>query len=100
MKTKNLFVSLVSLAILVPYCLTAFAQNPQGSGEAAQAVGDIPRVISYQGLIRGNDYQPINDGKHRLVVTLYTDENGTTPLWSDSYEIVTDQGIFNVLLGS
>lgn len=61
---------------------------------------DVPRTISYQGLLTSTDGTPLPNGSYQITVTLYGDEAGTRPLWTDSYTTTTFGGVFNLYLGS
>lgn len=77
-------------------CLFAFS-----TGALAQQTGlDVPRTISYQGMLTSNSGSPLPDGTHSVTVTLYTDPAGTIPLWQDRYDAPTSGGVFNLYLGS
>src|SRR5687768_9352689 len=59
----------------------------------------IPRQISYQGMILGAGGQPIADGNHTIELRLYDAPVNTSPLHNETQNIVTQGGIFNVILG-
>lgn len=73
--------------------ISALAQQPG-------ALPDIPRVISYQGMLTSNTGSPLADGEYQATVTLYGDENGAVTVWRDTYTITAQGGIFNIYLGS
>jgi hypothetical protein len=56
-------------------------------------------VISYQGSVKTNSGSPII-GDHLITATLYSDANGTLPVWSGTYKQQITGGLFTVLLGS
>jgi hypothetical protein len=59
----------------------------------------IPRQISYQGMIVVSGGQPIADGNHTLELRIYDAPTTSGPLHSETQNIVTQGGIFNVVLG-
>ena len=61
---------------------------------------DIPRLISYQGLLTTPEGTTIRDGQYPVTVTLYADEAGTKVVWQDTYTTSVVGGVFNVQLGS
>ncbi len=61
---------------------------------------DVPKTVSYQGLLTSGDGTPLPDGLHTITVTLYGDQAGTQVIWQDSYEAQTTGGLFNLYLGS
>src|SRR5258706_2817435 len=93
---------LAALAITLITCSSLYAQsNAQGDGNgSAPTAPDVPRTISYQGLVRGTDNKPIRDGVHNFALTLYRDESATVVVWKDAYTLSTENGIFNARIGS
>lgn len=66
----------------------------------AQQKADIPRVISYQGLLTSSQGSPLADGEYSITVTLYGDEQGSDKVWQDTYTAKVLGGVFNIYLGS
>ena len=67
---------------------------------AFSAAAEIPRVISYQGLITDNSGNPVADGTYTMRFRLYDAEIGGNLLWdSTGISVSLSSGIFNVLLG-
>lgn len=71
-----------------------------GAVAFAQQKADIPRVISYQGLLASAQGSPLADGEYRITVTLYGDEQGSSQIWQDTYAAMVQGGVFNIYLGS
>jgi hypothetical protein len=59
----------------------------------------IPRQISYQGMIVGAGGQPIADGNHILELRIYDTPTNSGPLHNETQSVVTQGGIFNVIIG-
>src|SRR5436190_19719567 len=87
--------SLITTLIMVWMLALPYSAMSQTAG----ATGGAPRTISYQGVITDKENAAVN-GVHRITVTLYADENGATPIWSESYSQTIANGIFNVALGA
>lgn len=66
----------------------------------AVSFAQIPKQMSYQGLIIDGSGNPISDGNHTLEINLYATPTITTPLHSETFLAVTKAGIFNVILGA
>jgi hypothetical protein len=62
---------------------------------------DIPKTLSYQGMLSNNDGTYVDDGLYDLKFKLYNVlENGTS-LWEEQHiGVDVNNGIFNVTLGS
>lgn len=60
----------------------------------------IPRQMSYQGIIIGGSGNPINDGTHTLEINFYDAAVGGTLLHGETFSTVTNAGIFNVIIGA
>lgn len=85
------------LSILAGVCLLTHV-----STSSAQRTGepDVPRTISYQGMLTSADGAPLPDGNRTVTVALYGDEAGTQLLWQDGYQVTIRGGVFNLYLGS
>lgn len=84
--------SILSALLLTGISAAAVAQQT--------ATLDVPRTISYQGLLTAGDGTPIPDGRYDITVTLYADEAGSQAVWRHTYGATVLGGIFNLYLGS
>src|SRR5574341_1361860 len=73
------------------------------------ALGAAPHMIHYQGILKGNNGNPVPDTSYTLTFTIYdstdippgTFSNRTSnALWTETQLVNTSGGMFNVLLGS
>lgn len=63
------------------------------------SVAQIPRIISYQGILLGSNEQPVPEGQYKLTFNIYDDSN--ILLWKEVHnQVFVGGGMFNVLLGS
>lgn len=61
---------------------------------------EIPRTMSYQGLLTNASGNPVANGKYQLVLSIYDSESGVSPLWTETHtNVAVVNGIFNVILG-
>jgi len=64
---------------------------------------DLPATISYQGVLKDNNGQIVADGPYSLTFAI-TDtlgnKQGTPTPWSETHNVTTAEGIFEVILGS
>src|SRR5690606_25345942 len=87
---------LPSFLLSTALCLAAGATALQG--QTTIPATDIPRTISYQGLLTSTDGVPFADGEYGITVTLYGDEQGTRPVWRQTCTTQVSGGIFNLYL--
>ena len=66
---------------------------------AQSAFGDIPEIISYQGVVRDGVGNPVPDGTYDLTFRLYEDESGTALVWGEAQTIPVEDGLFSAYLG-
>jgi hypothetical protein len=66
----------------------------------ATAMADIPETISYQGVLRDDDGNPVPDGNYAVTFRLYDIAVGGTALWVEPQSIPVAGGIMNAHLGS
>ncbi|MCS7000378.1 MAG: hypothetical protein NZ481_05815, partial [Candidatus Kapabacteria bacterium] len=67
---------------------------------SAISVAQIPRVLSYQGVLLGEDGRLLPDGQYRLTIHLYDQASGGTPLHQEEQAVVLSGGVFSVLIGA
>jgi hypothetical protein len=59
----------------------------------------IPRIISYQGVLTDTTGHPKPDGTYSFTFALYTAATGGSPIWSESKSLPIHGGMFYTLLG-
>jgi hypothetical protein len=66
---------------------------------AAQA--QVPREISYQGVLTDNSGNLVADGSYNLTFHVYTTASGVSPIWAETQiGVAVTRGGFSVLLGA
>lgn len=63
------------------------------------AFAQVPRQISYQGVLLDNAGKPVADGNHTIKVTLYDAPTAGTVLYTETINATTVKGLYNILLG-
>ena len=61
---------------------------------------DVPRTISYQGLLTTPGGSTLPDGTYEITVALYADALGQEQVWHDTYQAPVHNGVFNLYLGN
>jgi hypothetical protein len=64
------------------------------------AYSQMPKTISYQGVLTDTSNNPVPDGNYNLTFKLYDVTTGGTALWSEGQLVSVNKGIFSVILGS
>jgi hypothetical protein len=64
-----------------------------------QVYGQIPRTISYQGVLCDATGKPKPDAAYTLTFRFYDAESGGTLLWSEQKNLETKRGLFSTQLG-
>jgi hypothetical protein len=67
---------------------------------ASTALAQIPRAISYQGVLSDKKGVAISDGDHQLTLTLYYTRTGALAAYTKNATVTTKGGLFSVLLDS
>ena len=83
---------------VIPATFLFFSFVFLSSTEVAHA--QIPRTISYQGVLANADGTLIKDGNHSLKLTLYPTATGVTTLYTEEQIVPVVRGIFNVIIGT
>ena len=60
----------------------------------------IPKLISYQGILTDNNGQVLTDGNYTITVKIFDALTGGNELWSEDHSITLFSGLFNIALGS
>ncbi len=66
----------------------------------SSAFAQIPRAISYQGILADRKGIPVVDSTHTLVLTLYNSRTGSIFVYSKTATVTTKNGVFTTLLDS
>jgi len=67
---------------------------------APLSLGQVPKLISYQGVLTDASGTVVPDGNYNLTFKLYDVATGGTPLWTEVQSVAVSKGIFSVILGS
>jgi hypothetical protein len=70
------------------------------TGVTTQGRAQVPRTISYQGVVTTKTGAPVPDGQHALLLTLYNTRTGKVYQYSKQAVVSTAAGYFQVLLDS
>ncbi|NOT38027.1 MAG: tail fiber domain-containing protein [Saprospiraceae bacterium] len=63
-------------------------------------IAQVPRTISYQGVLTDAQGNLIPDGNRTLVLKLYDNLFSTNPIYTESQTVPIVKGIFNAIIGS
>lgn len=63
-------------------------------------LAQIPKLISYQGVLTDSDGKAVTDGSYNITVKLFDAETGGIELWTEDHTVTTVNGLFAVNLGS
>lgn len=64
-----------------------------------QAHAQVPRTLTYQGLLTDSLGNPLPDASYILTFRLYQDSTGGSALWQESRTLQTSNGVFSTNLG-
>lgn len=64
------------------------------------ATAQMPRTISYQGVLADAGGSLLPDGNYSLRLALYESVSGGAPIWSETQTATVVRGVFNALIGS
>ncbi|MCP4582304.1 MAG: hypothetical protein GY839_11880 [candidate division Zixibacteria bacterium] len=66
----------------------------------ATAVAEIPRQISFQGILKDSSGEIVEDSVYLVTFTIYDDTTADNIWWQEGQDVETEDGYFTVLLGS
>jgi len=61
---------------------------------APLSLGQVPKLISYQGVLTDASGTVVPDGNYNLTFKLYDVATGGTPLWTEVQSVAVSKGIF------
>jgi len=64
------------------------------------AWAQVPRVLSYQGILTDRDGRILPDGDYELQIRLYERLDATEPIYSERQRVTSQHGVVNVLIGT
>lgn len=67
---------------------------------SATVYAQIPRTISYQGVLSDASGNLIPNGNHQLTLKLYTIATGSTAIYTEVQTVPVVKGVFNAIIGS
>lgn len=82
---KHLFYSIIYVLIICTIGLVIAGEHP---------------TISYQGVLEDESGRPVEDHAYIFTFSLYEDETGGGPIWTENQVLQVRDGIFNAELGS
>lgn len=66
---------------------------------AAMAGAQVPRIISYQGVLADETGTPKPDGAYSFTFTFFNVPTGGTPVWVETKTLSVSKGLFSTMLG-
>ncbi|UCF05527.1 MAG: hypothetical protein JSV33_00380 [bacterium] len=79
-------------AIITVACLAACL--------ALVANAQIPKTLNYQGVLTDEAGVAVPDGEYYITFSIYNQESGGSPIWSEDDTVQVTDGIFSVVLGT
>ncbi len=63
-------------------------------------LAQVPQLLNYQGVLIDPDSGERLNGTYAMTFSIYAEEAGGTALWTETQNVIAQNGLFNVLLGS
>jgi hypothetical protein len=81
----------LSLSLILQVALMLVFINPLSA--------DMPQIMNVQGLLTDANGEPVSDGIHSVVFSIYNSETGGSALWTEARSVSTADGLFSLVLG-
>ena len=102
------FIPILILFLTIIYGQDRFAQSGKNGGVQKNVVEkmrstsnqNVPRRISYQGLITKADGSPTDDGSYEILFKIFETADGGEAIWSENQEVTVNNGIISTILGN
>ena len=89
---QSIVYSIIGVLVGIFVAQSAIAQSKSES--------DVPRTISYQGMVSSATGARFPSGDYAVTVRLYADEYGREAVWEGQYTTTVENGLLNLELGS
>jgi len=66
----------------------------------APLIASTQHLLNFQGVINDNQGEPVTDGTYEVTFSIYETQAAETVFWEETQSVVTENGVFNCLLGS
>ena len=83
MKKHTLLILITTIVFLLPFLL----------------ISEVPRTISYQGVLNDSEGNLVTDGNYAGTFTIYDAEIDGNTLWAEAKEFAVEDGVFTIILG-
>ncbi|KPJ65001.1 hypothetical protein AMJ44_11550, partial [candidate division WOR-1 bacterium DG_54_3] len=67
---------------------------------APKSLAAFPQQINFQGKLTDDDNIPVADSSYSITFAIYNVDSGGSSLWTETQSVPTENGFFNVILGS
>lgn len=67
---------------------------------ACQGKAEVPTLLNYRGRLTDNVGTPLSSGLYQVQFSIFGQETGGAPLWTEIQSVNVSEGVFNTLLGS
>ena len=102
------FIPILILFLTITYSQNRFAKSGKSGGVQKDVVEkmrstsnqNVPRRISYQGLITKADGSPTDDGSYEILFKVFETADGGEAIWSENQEVTVNNGIISTILGN
>ena len=102
------FIPILILFLTIIYGQERFAQSSKNGGVQKDVLEkmrstsnqNVPRRISYQGLITKADGSPTDDGSYEILFKVFENADGGEAIWSENQEVTVNNGIISTILGN
>jgi len=68
-------------------------------GVAALAAADVPKTLSYQGVLKDSEGNTVPDDLYTITFRIYDADSGGSSLWAETDTLEVTGGVFNAILG-
>ncbi|HSG28937.1 MAG TPA: hypothetical protein VLA34_10690 [Candidatus Krumholzibacterium sp.] len=65
----------------------------------SSSIAQLPRIISYQGVLTDGGGVAVGDGMYSITFKLYVEPSGGSEIWSEIQSVEVNKGIFSVNIG-
>lgn len=105
MLTRGVFIVLTFIAVIMMVTMAVFpavtvaSDINSGNGSGSNIITSVPRAMSYQGILKDSDGDPVADSVYSVTFRIYDAESAGTSEWSEILPCTTSAGYFTALFG-
>ncbi|MEO0075850.1 MAG: hypothetical protein ABIK31_07105, partial [candidate division WOR-3 bacterium] len=96
---KSIYLRSIFVLLIITLYSLADTQDHSLSSTFQLDIINTPKLLNYQGKLTNLAGNPLPDSTYSITFRLFNSQSGGSAFWTETQNVQTNGGIFNVLLG-